>query len=81
MCFFVASPGAPASPAGPIEDDGSLTLISMASDHQTIHRVQLGGRAWDVGDVGWPRKARKNHREMVVSPGKVREFMKFIADL
>eukprot|EP00435_Cladocopium_sp_Y103_P028425 s2491_g7.t1 len=24
---------------GPIEDDGSLTLISMASDHQTIHRV------------------------------------------
>ena len=28
--------------AGPIEDDGSLTLISMASDHQTIHRVQLG---------------------------------------
>ena len=24
---------------GPIEDDGSLTLISMASDHQTIQRV------------------------------------------
>ncbi|CAJ1437818.1 unnamed protein product [Effrenium voratum] len=24
---------------GPIEDDGSLTLIGMASDHQTIHRV------------------------------------------
>ncbi|CAK9037599.1 unnamed protein product [Durusdinium trenchii] len=24
---------------GPIEDDGSLTLIGMASEHQTIHRV------------------------------------------
>ena len=28
--------------AGAIEDDGSLTLVGMASDHATIHRVPLG---------------------------------------
>ena len=27
---------------GAIEDDGSLTLVGMASDHATIHRVPLG---------------------------------------
>eukprot|EP00438_Fugacium_kawagutii_P029391 Skav213043 [mRNA] locus=scaffold844:756409:761058:+ [translate_table: standard] len=51
---------------GPIEDDGSLTLISMASDHQTIHRVSLGVRSEALallGSVVSPMGGRKAQGE------------------